>query len=294
MQRRYRLLANLLFPLVLLAVPAALSAQTTALDRPEITRRLFLPRPEPAPARPDRDAFATAPDGTRLHVRFHLTDKAVPTLLLFHGNGEIASDYDGLAPLLAARGLNLVVAEFRGYGLSGATPEASKLPTDAAESLAFVQARLAADGYGAGLLVMGRSLGSACALFLAATQSAAVDGLVLESAFAATLPLLRVLGVDTSLWGVREADGFANIEHARRYAGPTCILHGAEDRLIDPGDARTLYAVSPARHKRLLLIPQAGHNSVFTRGREQYLDALADLAATATALRRQKTSASNQ
>jgi alpha-beta hydrolase superfamily lysophospholipase len=283
MKRHPRLAATVLGLLALMLLfPEASMAQTSALDRPEIARRLFHPRPDPNPPRPGRDAFVAAPDGVRLHLRQHLADKRLPTLLLFHGNGEIAADYDDLAPFLANIGLNLIVGEFRGYGLSEGTPEASRLAGDAAVELDFVRRQLAEAGYSPRLIVMGRSLGSACALSLAATRPGDMDALALESAFAATLPLLRVLGLDARFYGITEADGFGNLEHARRFAGATLVIHGASDDLIDPGDARLLYAASPAPQKRLLLIPGAGHNDLFFVGRRQYLDALAWLAAQVT------------
>ncbi len=281
MRQILRPLAAVLVAAVAALAPEALMADATALDRPAIAARLFHARPEPDPARAGRDRFAAAPDGTRLHVREHISDASFPTLLLFHGNGEIASDYDDLAPLLAGLSLNLVVAEFRGYGLSEGEPTASKLASDADMAFGFVLARLKEDGASPRLIVMGRSLGSACALALAASHPGEVDGLVVESGFAGTLALLRVLGLDARAYGLTEADGFGNLEHVRGYAGPTLFIHGARDDLIAPAEAKALFAVSPAAEKTLLLIPGAGHNDLFFVGRERYLDALARLAAQA-------------
>ncbi len=281
-----RPLAVLLVAAAATLAPEALMADTTVLDRPAIAARLFHPRPEPAPARQSRDRFAAAPDGTRLHLREHISDASFATLLLFHGNGEIASDYDDLAPLLAGLRLNLVVAEFRGYGLSEGEPTASRLASDADAAFGFVKARLEAAGASPRLIVMGRSLGSACALSLAASHPGGVDGLVVESGFAGTLALLRVLGLDARAYGITEADGFGNLEHVRSYAGPTLFIHGARDDLIAPGEARALYAASPSAQKALLLIPGAGHNDLFFVGRERYLDALARLATLATGAER--------
>ncbi|MEA4855503.1 MAG: alpha/beta fold hydrolase [Solidesulfovibrio sp.] len=282
MQRAPRLLAVVLVLALAHALfPEASMALSPSLDRPDVGRRLFHPRPEPGPIRPDRDLFAAAPDGTRLHVRLHPANAAFPTLLLFHGNGEIASDYDDLAPLLAGIGFNLAVGEFRGYGLSDGEPQASKLGPDAAVVFDFVREKLAASGAVPRLVVMGRSLGSVCALSLADARPGDLDGLVLESAFATTLPLLRVLGLEPRLLGIGEADGFGNLAKAGRFAGPTLVIHGARDDLIEAGEAKMLLAASPSPQKRLLLIPGAGHNDLFSVGRRPYLDALAGLAAQA-------------
>lgn len=253
---------------------------TTLLDQPEIAARLFHPRRDPAPADTTHDAAATAPDGTKLAVRLHLVDPARPTLLLFHGNGEVASDYDDLAPLLSARaGINLAVGEFRGYGKSEGAPRASTLAGDAEAVLTFVRKRLAASGHAPRLIVMGRSLGSACALSLAAARPGDIDALVVESGFADTLPLLRTLGVSPEKYGLTEADGFGNLENAMRFSKPTLFIHGAKDDLIPPSEAKRLLAASPAADKRLLLVAGAGHNDLFAVGLDEYLRALSTLAA---------------
>lgn len=253
-------------------------ADLTALDRPDIGRRLFHPRTDPAPVRPDADLFVLAPDGTRLYVRAHLADPGLPTLLLFHGNGEVASDYDGFAPLARRAGFNLAVGEFRGYGHGAGEATASRLAGDAEAVLDAVRKRLAATGFSPRLVVMGRSLGSACALSLAARRPEALDGLVIESGFANTLLLLAVLGVDRVGRGLTESDGFGNLEHAARFTGPTLFIHGGADDLIPPSEARLLYAASPAPDKRLLVIDGAGHNDLLAVGAGEYLGALAALA----------------
>lgn len=279
MRQELRPLAVVLLAAALAFFPEGLMADTRALDRPEIAARLFHPRPDRAPAGSGEDAMVAAPDGVALHVRLHLADKAFPTLLLFHGNGEIASDYDALAPQFAGIGLNLAVAEFRGYGRSQGVPQAATLNSDALTAFDCVKARLAQAQASPRILVMGRSLGSACALALAALRPQEIGGLVIESGFAGTLALLGVLGVDAGRYGITEADGFGNLAHIGRYAGPTLIIHGAADDLIDPSEARRLFAASPARDKELLLIPGAGHNDLFLVGRRRYLEALSRLPA---------------
>ncbi len=276
-----RFLPWILVALAVLAVVAcrleeSMSAARNPLDRPEIGQRLFHPRPDPAPADPARDAWATASDGTRLYVRLHDARPEFPTLLLFHGNGEVASDYDGLAPLLKRSGVNLAVAEFRGYGRSEGAPTASKLAGDAEAVFDFMRERLTRQAGAPRLVVMGRSLGSACALALAASRTRDVAGLVVESGFARTLPLLRTLGAP--VMDVSEADGFGNLEHIKAFAGPTLVICGGEDTLIPPAEAHLLYDASPAQDKTLLVIPEAGHNDLLAVGPHEYLEAVAALA----------------
>jgi pimeloyl-ACP methyl ester carboxylesterase len=134
------------------------------LDRPEVVRVLFYPRREPpnrpTPLRVRRVSFPVA-DGIEIHGRLHRAKLDGPTILLFHGNGEIAADYDGISPLYSEWGINLLVVDYRGYGNSDGQPNASHLLADAVAVFNQVSPLLVAHGLRARpLFIMGRSLGS--------------------------------------------------------------------------------------------------------------------------------------
>jgi hypothetical protein len=46
---------------------------------------------------------------------FYVSSKDAPTILFFHGNGEIAEDYQDLAPIYRTRGINFLVVDYRGF-----------------------------------------------------------------------------------------------------------------------------------------------------------------------------------
>ncbi|MHB8763687.1 MAG: alpha/beta hydrolase, partial [Deferrisomatales bacterium] len=169
------------------------------------------------------------------------------------------------------------VIDYRGYGRSGGAPTATALVRDAHRAFDGVRALLRARGRGGPTVVAGRSLGSVPALELAAARGwPEVGGLVVESGFAATLPLLAGLGLGHL--GLTEADGFGNSEKIRAYPGPTLVIHGEQDRLLPVANARALFAAAGAADKRLLVIPGADHNSVFAEGLGEYLEAVVALA----------------
>jgi fermentation-respiration switch protein FrsA (DUF1100 family) len=109
---------------------------------------------------------------------------------------------------------------------------------------------------------MGRSLGSACAIDLAARYSGEISGLVIESGFAETIPLLRTLGVDPAAMGLREEDGFNNSAKINQVTIPTLVIHGQNDSLIPLAQAEKLHAACGARSKELQVVPGADHNSL--------------------------------
>ena len=91
---------------------------TSLLDHHLISERYFFPRAE-APAEP---FWVDCADGTRLACAYHETDPAAPTVVHFHGNGEVVADYlDGFPGLIDRMGCNCFFAEFRGYGGSTGT-----------------------------------------------------------------------------------------------------------------------------------------------------------------------------
>ena len=72
------------------------------LDRPEILTGLFHPRSEYGSIAGTADTIdVSIPVESNIQVagRFHMTEKSAPNILFFHGNGEIASDYDELGPI---------------------------------------------------------------------------------------------------------------------------------------------------------------------------------------------------
>ena len=56
-------------------------------------------------------------------------------MIYFHGNGEIATDYNDIAPIFHQQGADLMVIDFRGYGWSTGSPVISQLPSDSAAVL---------------------------------------------------------------------------------------------------------------------------------------------------------------
>ncbi len=170
-----------------------------ALDHPGILAYIFHPRMSMRPAGPD-DILIPVADDVDVGACFHVAGKKAPTLLFFHGNGEIVSDYDDLGPLYTRLGINFFVVDYRGYGWSTGTPTVSDMMADSHRIMDFVIQWCRNQGFRA-LSGHGRSLGSAAAIELAAARSSEVDTLIVESGFAATESLLRALGIDPAALG---------------------------------------------------------------------------------------------
>jgi len=248
------------------------------LDRPEVCRALFHPRGEWGDcAVTEKDHMIPVAREIAVGARFHMASPSAANLLFFHGNGEIVADYDDLGPLYNRIGMNFLVADYRGYGRSGGTPTVSAMMADSHRIRDYARTWLSANHYNGPLMVMGRSLGSAPALELAAACGDAVAGLIIESGFALTAPLLRLLGVDVVRIGFEEHKGFCNTDKIGQFTGPTLIIHARQDHIIPYTDGEALFAASASGTKRLLRIDGANHNDLFYVGMETYLQSIADL-----------------
>jgi pimeloyl-ACP methyl ester carboxylesterase len=247
------------------------------LDRPEVSQVLFHIRHD-VPGRTLRlGVFVVrveVDEGIEVGGRLYRARPDAPAILYFHGNGETASDYDMIAPLYTQIGVNLLVMDYRGYGISDGQPTASCLLADAVVVYEKTPALLAEHALSSErLFVMGRSLGSAAAIEIAERAGKKIAGLIIESGFAYTLPLLETLGL--RLRDADEArDGFGHLDKIAQVHAPTLIIHGEADWLIPIKNGHALYEHSGAADKRLVTIPNAGHNDLLFAGKTAYFEAI--------------------
>jgi fermentation-respiration switch protein FrsA (DUF1100 family) len=249
------------------------------LDIPAVLQRLFHPRPEFAPPGSSTSAeellIPVAP-GVAIGGRFYTAAASAPTLLFFHGNGEIVADYEELGPLYTTRGLNFFPVDYRGYGRSTGAPTVTAMMQDCRVILAFAREWLAKRGFSGPLMVMGRSLGSASALELAASHPDRLDGLIIESGFAYAGPLLTLLGVDLPALGFKE-DIVRNVDKIKQWTKPLLVIHAENDQIIPFAEGLELYNACPSPEKTLLRVAGAGHNDVLAVGFAAYMEAVTRL-----------------
>lgn len=234
------------------------------LNRPEILRVMFHPRKNSRNQPPSQavDLDIQVDQDVSIGCRLFTADKNAPLILFFHGNGETVRDYDDIGTLYTGQGLNFLVADYRGYGWSSGTPTAVSLVSDSRIIYRKAAAWFKENEYTGKIFVMGRSLGSACAIDLALEFNDSVSGLIIESGFAETIPLMLTLGINLSSMDISEDDCFNNLVKISSIILPTFILHGQRDSLIPLRHAEQLHAASGARTKELQIVPGADHNSV--------------------------------
>lgn len=246
-------------------------------DNPEIVYRLFFPRREfagePNPLNA-KNHFVKVTDDIAIGCRFYPSRNDAPNILYFHGNGETVPDYDYVAPVYQQRGLNLFVADYRGYGMSDGSPTSGGMIHDAHPIFQGFASFLRDLNFNGNLFVMGRSLGSAPAIEVAYHYQKYLKGLIIESGFASGHNQLMRLGLSYLAKQEEDPIGFGNHLKIREVTIPTLIIHGEEDEIIPATEGRALYELSGSNEKSSLYIPYAGHNDILMLGLKAYMDAI--------------------
>lgn len=239
----------------------------SVLDDPLLNHRYFFPRPARFPG----PVWVDVGDA-QLGCAFHQVDGAELTVVHFHGNGEVVRDWleEGFPQRFAALGCSLLLAEYRGYGMSTGEPALGRMLDDAEKVIA------AADLPPERLVLFGRSVGSIFAIH-AASRFPNVAGLILESAIADPLErlLLRMDPAEVGLTpGAFAEQVNARLDHRRKmaaYRGPVLVLHTRFDDLVPATHAERLseWAAGPVTTR---IFERGHHNTILSENDAEYFE----------------------
>ena len=246
----------------------------SSVDKPFILNYVFYPRKDFTPC--PRNAFdlsVSVDDHVSISCRFYTGHHEWPWILFFHGNGEVVSDYDETSPFYHQKRINLVVADYRGYGASTGIPTLTDLVRDAHAILKEVKAELSRRNLRCDLWIMGRSLGSISALELAYQHQEELKGLIIESGFPSVVRIMTHLGMPARGWDLEKIDQTC-LERIMKIFLPSLVIHGEEDWLVPIQNARDIYHHLGTKDKELLIIPSATHNDIMLVGLKEYFDAV--------------------
>jgi alpha-beta hydrolase superfamily lysophospholipase len=237
------------------------------LDHDLISSRYFFPRDGALP-----QTTWVESHGERLACYHLAPHPGARTLVHFHGNGEIVSDYiPDLTSALLDLGVNIFFAEYRGYGASTGIPRLASMLDDVDAICHATQCPPEQ------LVVFGRSIGSIYAIETA-KRFPNIGGLILESGIADPFErvLLRVspeeLGISTEAF---QAEATTHLDHQQKlsgYNGPLLILHTEHDGLVDRSHADRNFAWAASEQKTKHIFPRGNHNSIMAVNWFDYMD----------------------
>jgi len=170
----------------------------------------------------------------KIGCRFYTKGSDYPSLLYFHGNGEIVDDYDECSRFYNEIGINLFVADYRGYGFSDGTPTMTNLVRDAHK------------------------------IFRSFCESGPANNL--------RQYIRHLVPSDHPIWN--DDFSLLNKVRLRSISTPTLIIHGEYDTGVPLKEGKELYENSAAKNKKLVIVPNADHNDLMIVGKKQYFEAI--------------------
>jgi pimeloyl-ACP methyl ester carboxylesterase len=213
------------------------------------------------------DINLRTPDGATLHGWFVPVRGATSTVVYSHGNAGAIGNRIFLVKLLLDHvpQTNLVMWDYRGYGLSKGTPTEKALEVDADTLFQFVRQHPSMKD--TRIVLYGQSLGGGVACYLAHKYGAHIGGLVLENTFLSVpqmvgvvFPLLKPLSfLATNIWPNGE-----RVAKLGEHNFPVLFLAGKQDEIIPHEQMLKLFEACavPQHRKHLVVFEQGDHNSM--------------------------------
>lgn len=204
----------------------------------------------------NRDGFSSIGKDDNSIAIFHLKPgPKMPTILWSHGN---AQNLKSLKPALESfhiKGFGVISYDYPGYG------ESSGEPTEKGcyEAIRKTYHYLVND-QGVPpekIILVGQSVGSGPTCWLASQEEH--HSVVLISPFLSAYQAVTRIPIFLG-------DRFPNYHHLKKVDSPLLLIHGEEDRVVPFSNGQKLFELSPSTDKRLIPIPDAGHNDIFLKG----------------------------
>jgi fermentation-respiration switch protein FrsA (DUF1100 family) len=206
------------------------------------------------------DVTFSAADGTRLHGWYFPHRSPRAAVLHCHGNGGNITGRIEVARRLHQLGASVLLFDYRGYGRSEGRPTEAGVAQDARAARALLAERAGLEE--TEIVVLGRSLGGAVAVELAARDGA--RGLILESSFT---ELADIAAIHYPFLPVRLLlrNRFDALKKLPDYHGELLQVHGTADRLVPLEFGRKLFEASgqiEGEGKTFFLFNGGDHNEL--------------------------------
>jgi len=237
------------------------------LSEHSILNNIFFPRK--ISTKDSKDFLIQIDSEVKINARFFLKDSSLPNILFYHGNAEIANDYNDISTIYNNYGFNFIAIEYRGYGLSSGQPSINTFNDDCVYTFDSVCCQLKKINYTGNTLVMGRSLGSAAVCSILRKRSSSINACIIESGFANEDFFFNIIKETQST-----SDTFGNLEAVKKYNKPLLIIHSIHDHIVPFKQAELLYNSAKTKDKQLYSIDNANHNNIILVEKEKYFDTI--------------------
>jgi fermentation-respiration switch protein FrsA (DUF1100 family) len=202
------------------------------------------------------------------------------------------------------------MVEYRGYGNSSGEPSEKGLMLDAQATMKYLcnptsvqtipnlisdtRTKNSASTPSACLTIdkskiflIGRSLGGAVAIRLAAEFPQNIAGVIVENTFISieemVIVIVSKMGVHSStahrilrvFLNIFMTSHWKSIEHIRKISAPLLVISGLADELVPPSHPLALYeAAQSSKSKKLYTVANGEHNDTFLKGGPAYYETI--------------------
>lgn len=194
-------------------------------------------------------------DNLLLSAWYFPANNATHLLMYCHGNAGDIRDWSHAMPPFLQMGCSVLLFDYRGYGQSQGKPSEEGLYLDGEAVWRWVAKRAEEEGITA--VILGKSLGSAVAIHVAAQTPP--TALILDSAFTS----MREIALTVTPWlpDVMLPELYESLNIVPKLTCPTLVLHGSHDTLVPLAHGQALYAAMTCP-KTMRIIDGADHNNL--------------------------------
>lgn len=259
MKTKYTIAIIVILTLVLILLTCGESIVNQATFFPEKGTVIDLERLPPS----IKHYYIETPDGEQLSAFYVPRLDADKSLLYFHGNAGNASQRIQLAVDLAKLKSNVLLIDYRGYGLSSGSPSEAGIYIDGRAALDFLINEVQVDTNT--IFLYGRSLGSAVAVEISKDMTFA--GMILATPISSGANVAANTGLESASSII--GNPFNNLAKIPDFTAPILIIHGDLDQVlpITMGRALEQAATAPVR---FVEVPGAGHNDIIVRNKRRF------------------------
>ncbi|KAF0700393.1 Aste57867_9098 [Aphanomyces stellatus] len=219
------------------------------------------------------DVYIPCSDGVKIHAWLMKQSRpqSYPTIVFFHGNaGNIGYRLPNAAKMFRHLECNILLVDYRGYGLSEGEPSERGLQLDAEGAVDFMHTRSDIDA--TKLIAFGRSIGGAVAIYLAETRRDKIAAIIVENTFLSISTMVdQVMPIFTFVKPLVLAIDWNNARRIPHVTLPLLFVAGERDELVPHAHMQQLYAMATKSSLRKWLpIPRGTHNDSWLRGGLDY------------------------
>ncbi|XP_023949058.2 protein ABHD13 isoform X2 [Bicyclus anynana] len=209
-------------------------------------------------------------DGFKIHMFLILQandSHRKPSMIFFHGNaGNMGQRLANVSGFYHKLNINVLLVEYRGYGLSEGSPSEQGLYIDAQSAFEYIMQRSDIDH--SQIIVFGRSLGGAVAIDLASRPEYRdrIWALIVENTFTSIPDMARVILKWKCLSWLPmfcHKNKYMSLSKMRAVRCATLVVCGSADALVPPSMGRALLVRCGAAASRLAALPGA-HDDTWT------------------------------